>query len=73
MAQATKEASQKAREEGLEKGLKKGLKEGREEGASESKTNCALNLLRRGGIAIEEIAALVGLSTLDVQKLAKQK
>ena len=69
VAQATKEASQKAREEGLEKGLK----EGREEGASESKTNCALNLLRRGGIAIEEIAALVGLSTLDVQKLAKQK
>ena len=66
-----------AREEGIEQGIVKGIEQGIEKGEKrgekKSKVEIALKLLERGGMAVEEIAELTGLSLKNVQKLVAQK
>lgn len=69
----TDEAREEGLEEGIEKGIEKGIERGRKKGIKENKVEVALKLIQRGGMAVEEIADLLGLSVKSVQKLAAQK
>lgn len=58
---------------GEEIGIKKGERRGEKRGEKKSQMEIALKLLERGGMAVEEIAELTGLSLKNVQKLVTQK
>ena len=60
-------------ERGIEQGIEKGIEKGVKKGKRESQMEIALKLLQRGGMAVEEIAELTGLSLKNVQKLVAQK
>ena len=54
----------RGREEGLKEGIEKGLKEGRKEGILSVARN-----LRSGGMSVEAIAAVTGLSIEEIEQL----
>ena len=56
------------KEEGLKEGIEKGLKEGRKEGRKEGILSVARNL-RSGGMSVEAIAAVTGLSIEEIEQL----
>ena len=54
----------------VKKGEDRGIAKGKLEGKLEEKINVAINLLKLGKNAIEDIAAVTNLSVSEVQKLA---
>ena len=64
---------EKGMKQGMKQGMEKGVKKGRKEGQAESKVEFALKLIERGGMEVEEIADLTGLTVKNVQKLVEQK
>ena len=61
-------AKNQGKEEGLKEGIEKGLKEGRKEGRKEGILSVARNL-RSGGMSVEAIAAVTGLSIEEIEQL----
>ena len=57
-------AKNQGKEEGLKEGIEKGLKEGRKEGILSVARN-----LRSGGMSVEAIAAVTGLSIEEIEQL----
>ena len=54
-------------------GQKKGMEKGVKKGQKESKVKIALKLIERGGMEVEEIADLTGLTVKSVQKLVEKR
>ena len=61
-------AKNQGKEEGLKEEIEKGLKEGRKEGRKEGILSVARNL-RSGGMSVEAIAAVTGLSIEEIEQL----
>ena len=60
-------------DEARKEGFKRGFKRGFERGFRKNQMGFALKLLERGGMAVEEIAELTGLTLKSVQELVAQK
>ena len=60
-------------EKGIEKGMEKGMEKGVKKGKKERSVEFALKLIERGGMEVEEIADLTGLTVKSVQKLVEKK
>lgn len=57
----------------MKQGMKQGMEKGVKKGQKESNVEFALKLIQRGGMEVEEIADLTGLTVKNVQKLAEKK
>ena len=65
-------AKNQGKEEGLKEGSEKGLKEGRKEGRKVGRKEGILSVarnLRSGGMSVEAIAAVTGLSIEEIEQL----
>lgn len=65
MCKVIEEMRKEEREEGMKEGIKKGMKE--------SMVAVALRMLEAGKYALEEIAAILGLSFDEVKEIQKGK
>ncbi|WP_299456141.1 hypothetical protein [uncultured Microscilla sp.] len=63
---------QKGVKEGREEGKKEGLAQGVEKGRKEKTTEIVLGLIKSGKLTLSEIAQLVNISLVQVQKIANQ-
>lgn len=63
-------AMQENYDEGLAEGMAKGLKKGRKKGQVEGRETTAVNLLRRGGFPLDEIAEI---AVLPVERIIELK
>jgi len=63
------ESLQEGMREGMREGMKKGMRKGKREGIKEEKKLTVLRMLEIGKYALEEVAAISGLSLDEVKKM----
>ena len=56
-------------QEGIQEGIKQGIKQGVEQGVKQGIASTVLRMLASGKYALEEIAAVSGLSLEEIKKL----